>query len=228
MMSRTLLIVFAVLGAGVTCSKKAEEQKSARLIEPTELQDRLNEAGLRILDTRSNQAYAKSHISGAAWVNVASWKELGQSEGGVKVRPNWSTPVRVKLVHLDRLERPGIAQVESRRKNRSFRSGKTGCSVRVKLVHLVLRAKPARKTAARSAGLSLYQTGQDVRWSGYSSSAPQSEARGSPVSDDLASTWTWTTSGIKPLETNSPLAQDAFFFPGGLRYEWPSMTTTWE
>lgn len=93
MIYRTLLVVFAVLGAAGVCSTLAEEPKSAKLIEPTELQNRLKEAGLRILDTRSNQAYAKSHVSGAAWVDVASWKELGKSKGGFRNTGVWGEKV---------------------------------------------------------------------------------------------------------------------------------------
>ena len=69
---------------------------------------------------------------------------------GVKARPNRSTPVRVKLVHSDRLEKPGRSEIESLWKNRTIRAGKIGGSVRVKLVHLMYDASDGNRLTGLS------------------------------------------------------------------------------
>src|ERR1019366_2776764 len=61
-------------------SKKRETK--TMLIEPGELQKRLQQTGLRILDTRPQAEYAKGHIPGAVPVDVKSWQDLGKKEGG--------------------------------------------------------------------------------------------------------------------------------------------------
>jgi thiosulfate/3-mercaptopyruvate sulfurtransferase len=60
------------------------------LTEPQELQRKLHEPGLRILDTRPQADYAKGHIPGAVWVNVKSWQHVGSKEGGFHDSNAWS------------------------------------------------------------------------------------------------------------------------------------------
>jgi thiosulfate/3-mercaptopyruvate sulfurtransferase len=57
---------------------------------PEELQKRLNEPGLRILDARPQADYLKGHIPGAVWVNVKSWQQLGSKDGGFHDAKAWS------------------------------------------------------------------------------------------------------------------------------------------
>jgi thiosulfate/3-mercaptopyruvate sulfurtransferase len=63
------------------------------LIEPGELQKKLNQPGLRILDTRPQGEYAKGHIPRAMWVNVRSWQDLGRKEGGFHDAKAWGAMV---------------------------------------------------------------------------------------------------------------------------------------
>jgi thiosulfate/3-mercaptopyruvate sulfurtransferase len=63
------------------------------LIEPGQLHQKLQQPGLRILDTRSESEYAKGHIPGAVWVNVKSWQDLGKKEGGFHDAKAWGEKV---------------------------------------------------------------------------------------------------------------------------------------
>jgi thiamine biosynthesis lipoprotein len=63
--------------------------KMAMLIEASELDKRLSDPMLRILDTRSKEDYAKGHIPGAVWVDVASVQKLGRTEGGFHDAKAW-------------------------------------------------------------------------------------------------------------------------------------------
>jgi thiosulfate/3-mercaptopyruvate sulfurtransferase len=61
----------------------------AMLIEPKALQRKLEQPGLRILDTRPHLEYGESHIPGAVWVSVKTWQELGKKEGGFHDVKTW-------------------------------------------------------------------------------------------------------------------------------------------
>jgi thiosulfate/3-mercaptopyruvate sulfurtransferase len=67
--------------------------KDAMLTEPAELQKRLRQAGLSILDTRSKGDYAQAHIPGAVWVNVKAWQQLGSKDGGFHDSKAWAEKV---------------------------------------------------------------------------------------------------------------------------------------
>jgi thiosulfate/3-mercaptopyruvate sulfurtransferase len=68
---------------------KAKPEVSAILIEPAELERQLNLRGLRILDTRPKRDYSKGHVPGAVYVDVATWQELGKTEGGFHNARAW-------------------------------------------------------------------------------------------------------------------------------------------
>jgi thiosulfate/3-mercaptopyruvate sulfurtransferase len=63
------------------------------LIEPAELQKRLREPTLRVLDTRPKGQYAKAHVPGAVWVDVKAWQELGRKENGFHDAKAWAMQV---------------------------------------------------------------------------------------------------------------------------------------
>lgn len=63
------------------------------LISPAELAKRLAEDKLRILDTRSQEDYAKGHVPGAVRVDVPSWQKLARSEGGLHDAKAWGEKV---------------------------------------------------------------------------------------------------------------------------------------
>jgi len=63
------------------------------LVQPKELQQKLKQKELRILDARPRPEYAKGHIPGAVWVDVKSWQELGKKEGGFHYAKAWGEKV---------------------------------------------------------------------------------------------------------------------------------------
>lgn len=63
------------------------------LIEPGELQKKLKEPGLRILDTRPQAEYAKGHVPGAVQVDLKAWQDLGKKEGGFRDAKAWGEKV---------------------------------------------------------------------------------------------------------------------------------------
>jgi len=63
------------------------------LIEPEELEKRLGEVGLVILDSRPPDEYAKGHLPGAVPVDVKSWQDLGKREGGFHDAEAWAAKV---------------------------------------------------------------------------------------------------------------------------------------
>ncbi len=63
------------------------------LIEPGELQKKLKQPGLRVLDTRPQVEYAKGHVLGAVWVDVKSWQDLSKKEGGFHDAKAWGEKV---------------------------------------------------------------------------------------------------------------------------------------
>jgi thiosulfate/3-mercaptopyruvate sulfurtransferase len=87
----------AVLCAAEPADKAANSQAKgkadAMLIEPGQLAERLTEAKLRILDTRSKEDYAKGHVPGALSVDVSSWQRLARSEGGLRDAKAWGEKV---------------------------------------------------------------------------------------------------------------------------------------
>jgi thiosulfate/3-mercaptopyruvate sulfurtransferase len=63
------------------------------LIEPGDLNQKLSEKGLRILDTRPRADYAKGHVPGAVRVDVKSWQALGKKEGGFRDAKAWGEEI---------------------------------------------------------------------------------------------------------------------------------------
>lgn len=81
------------------------------LVEPAQLQKRLEDSHLRILDVRSAEEYGKGHIPGAVQVDVGDWKTLATAEGGLHDSKGWGvklgnlgiTPNSHVVVYGDRL-----------------------------------------------------------------------------------------------------------------------------
>jgi len=68
-------------------------EKKAMLTEPADLEKQLKEPGLRILDSRRKDDYAKGHIPGAVWVDLAAWQKLGKADGGLHNAGAWGEQV---------------------------------------------------------------------------------------------------------------------------------------
>jgi thiosulfate/3-mercaptopyruvate sulfurtransferase len=82
----------------------AKLEPNTMLIGPEELQTRLREPGLRILDTRPRTEYAKGHIPGALPVDVKGWQDLGKKEGGFHDAKTWGDKVgRLGIGHDSRI-----------------------------------------------------------------------------------------------------------------------------
>lgn len=75
--------------------EKVEARKEPRtmLIEPEELQKKMKQLGLRILDTRPQSEYAKGHLPGAVRVDVKTWQQLGSKDGGFHDAKAWGKEV---------------------------------------------------------------------------------------------------------------------------------------
>jgi thiosulfate/3-mercaptopyruvate sulfurtransferase len=63
------------------------------LVEPKELEEKLAQPELQILDTRPLTEFAKSHIPGAVRVDVKKWQELGKKDGGFHDADAWAAMV---------------------------------------------------------------------------------------------------------------------------------------
>jgi thiosulfate/3-mercaptopyruvate sulfurtransferase len=68
-------------------------EQRAMLIEPGELQKKLTQPGLRLLDTRLQADYARGHLPGAVRVDVKAWQELGKKERGFHDAKAWGEKV---------------------------------------------------------------------------------------------------------------------------------------
>lgn len=97
---RLLAAVLAILTASPLFRGNAEEKANpgkseprTMLIEPDELQKKLKQPGLRILDTRPQAEYVKGHVPGAVWVDVKSWQDLSKKEGGFQDAKAWGDKV---------------------------------------------------------------------------------------------------------------------------------------
>jgi thiosulfate/3-mercaptopyruvate sulfurtransferase len=63
------------------------------LIEAEELQKKLNQPKLRILDARPQADYTKGHLPGAVRVDVKAWQELGKKVRGFQDAKAWGAKV---------------------------------------------------------------------------------------------------------------------------------------
>jgi len=71
----------------------AQPKPGAMLIEVSELQKKLKEPGLRILDTRPQTDFANGHVSGAVRVDVKTWQAIGKKDGGFRDSKAWGAQV---------------------------------------------------------------------------------------------------------------------------------------
>jgi thiosulfate/3-mercaptopyruvate sulfurtransferase len=89
----TLLSALGLL-AGWTAAQDPtranDETPTARLWTFDELQKRLDDRTVRILDARPRDAYDAGHLPGAVWVDVAAAEKLAARPGGLTDRAAWS------------------------------------------------------------------------------------------------------------------------------------------
>ena len=70
------------------------------LIDVDQLQRKLDDKTLRVLDVRSQAEYAKGHIPGAVRVDVAEWKNLAAADNGFRDAIGWTK--NVSLLGLEK------------------------------------------------------------------------------------------------------------------------------
>ena len=63
------------------------------LTEPDQLDKKLNDKHLRVLDVRSQNEYAKGHVPGALRVDVGEWKNLATADNGLHDAKGWTEKV---------------------------------------------------------------------------------------------------------------------------------------
>lgn len=99
-MSRLALMIVSCLGlAGLVQPAAGDEpsdpnQPTAGLLSFDDLQGRLNEPGLRLLDVRAKDDYDEGHIPGAVWVDLEAAKNLAGKPGGLDDREAWTDWVK--------------------------------------------------------------------------------------------------------------------------------------
>ena len=89
----TLLICAMTVLAVDKDNAKETERNASLLIEPDQLQKKLNDKTLRVLDVRSQIEYAKAHIPGAVRVESGDWKNLAVAENGLHDAEGWAKRV---------------------------------------------------------------------------------------------------------------------------------------
>jgi len=96
------LTTMMVLGGSVLFAVPLEPEFQprpfARLVSFDELQNRLSDPNLRLLDARSRADYDKAHIPRSVWVDVKAAQKLGAKPGGLSDEDAWkawSTPLAI-------------------------------------------------------------------------------------------------------------------------------------
>ncbi|SIO56014.1 thiosulfate/3-mercaptopyruvate sulfurtransferase [Singulisphaera sp. GP187] len=100
MMSRTWRIVPLIVLAPLACwAADSGESPPARLVSFAELERRLGEPTLRVLDARPKADYDKGHIPGAVWVDARAVATMAVKNPGVltdrKAWESWLAPLGI-------------------------------------------------------------------------------------------------------------------------------------
>jgi thiosulfate/3-mercaptopyruvate sulfurtransferase len=86
----TLLVLTTTINAADNRGANANKSDFSILVELDQLQKKLNDKTLRVLDVRSQNEYAKAHIPGAVRVDVGDWKTLATSDRGLHDARGWA------------------------------------------------------------------------------------------------------------------------------------------
>lgn len=84
------LAASSMFGANVA---NAKEESVSMLIDADQLQMKLGDKTLRVIDTRSQENYEKGHVPGAVRVDVADWKSLVASPNGLRDTKEWAKKI---------------------------------------------------------------------------------------------------------------------------------------
>jgi thiosulfate/3-mercaptopyruvate sulfurtransferase len=91
-MTRTIITRLLLLVTAAVCSRDAladEAHSKARLVSFDDLQARLGEPKLRLLDARPRAAYDKGHLPGALWVDAKAVEAMAARPGALNNRKAW-------------------------------------------------------------------------------------------------------------------------------------------
>jgi thiosulfate/3-mercaptopyruvate sulfurtransferase len=88
-MARFSLAIALVLLAAVAFAASAADENLARLVTFDELQKRLGNPELRVLDARPKADYDKGHVPGAVWVDTKAVEAMAAKPGGLVDRAAW-------------------------------------------------------------------------------------------------------------------------------------------
>jgi thiosulfate/3-mercaptopyruvate sulfurtransferase len=80
---------FLVLFATMTSPGSAADENMARLVTFDELQKRLGDPELRLLDVRPKAEYDQGHVPGAIWVDAKAVESMAAKPGALTDRPSW-------------------------------------------------------------------------------------------------------------------------------------------
>jgi thiosulfate/3-mercaptopyruvate sulfurtransferase len=94
-----LVVLFSVVSTIAADTKPLAP--ATMLIEPADLEKKLKQPDLRILDTRSAADYSKGHVPGALWVDVKSWQDLGKKDGSFQDAKGWGKQIGVLGISHD-------------------------------------------------------------------------------------------------------------------------------
>jgi thiosulfate/3-mercaptopyruvate sulfurtransferase len=88
-MAKSWIANMIVLLAAATAPLSAADENLARLLTFDELQMRLDDPDLRILDVRPRADYDKGHIPGAVWVDAKTVESMAAKPGALTDRSSW-------------------------------------------------------------------------------------------------------------------------------------------
>ena len=86
----TLLMCVSTITAAEKDNATGKKPDVSILVEPDQLEKKLNDKNIRILDVRSQNEYAKGHIPGALRVDVGDWKNLATADNGLHDAKGWA------------------------------------------------------------------------------------------------------------------------------------------
>lgn len=92
-MRSTLVPLVVCLGSAVS-ALGADPAPVPRLVSQNDLANMLNDPGIRLLDVRPKDRYAKSHIPGAVWVDAKAAEKLASSRGGLDDEKAWEAWIK--------------------------------------------------------------------------------------------------------------------------------------
>lgn len=90
-MAKFWLAIPLVLLAPLVCGAADSDAKPAWLVSFAELEGRLGEPGLRVLDARSKADYEKGHVPGAVWVDAKAVEAMAAKPGALNDRTAWES-----------------------------------------------------------------------------------------------------------------------------------------